>query len=234
MIDIYLLCYNEVQILPFVVNHYRKNLPNSKIIIYDNYSTDGSDQVALDLGCEVRKFDTQNSFNDRIHMELKNNIWKEKSDNDWVFVADMDELIEITEDQLKEENDKGITILKTAGKTFVGPREGFNLEMLTYGIDDGGHSKKSCFKRTEIAEINYAPGAHTANPMGNIIYSEKEYRILHYKWISLQHVMDRHKMYSNRMSIENRQKNWAIQYDWTPEFLTEVYESLLPNLIKIL
>ena len=82
--------------------------------------------------------------------------------------------------------------------------------------------------------MNYSPGAHNANPVGNIKYSENKYRTLHYKWISLEYVMNRHNMYAQRMSQTNKKFGWGIQYYWTNEKLTEVYNSLLPSLIDII
>ena len=88
--------------------------------------------------------------------------------------------------------------------------------------------------RELIQEMNYGPGAHAANPVGDIKYSTNKYKVIHYKWISLECVMNRHNFYAQRMSQNNKQHGWGIQYYWTNERLTEVYKSLLPDLINVL
>jgi glycosyltransferase involved in cell wall biosynthesis len=234
MIDVYLLCFNEEKILPFVIEHYKKYMPNANVIFYDNMSTDNSEKIILDSGYKIRKFDTGNTFDDARHMQLKNNCWKEDSQNNWVLTADLDELPCVTEADLLEEDKTQTSILSFEGFTFVGGTTGCDLSSLKRGIRDGGHDKKHIFNRRLIKEMNYGPGAHTANPAGNVKYSQKKYRTLHYKWISLEYVMNRHNMYAQRISQTNKKNGWGIQYYWTKERLTEVYNSLLPSLIDIL
>lgn len=233
MIDIYLLCFNEEKILQFVIDHYRKYMPNGNIIFYDNMSTDKSVDIMKENGCEIRRFDTGNTFNDQIHIDIKNNCWKESSQNDWVLTADLDELPHVTEEDLQKETKKGTSILSLEGYTLIGGKFGCDLLGLKKGIRDGGHDKKHIFNRKMIKEMNYGPGAHTSVPVGNIVYSEDKYRTIHYKWISLEYVKDRHHFYSNRMSDTNKKNGWGIQYYWTDERLTEIYNSLIPNIIDI-
>lgn len=234
MIDIYLLCFNEEKFLQFAINHYNKYFPTGNIIFYDNMSTDNSEKIILDNGCQIRKFNTNNTFNDQVHMDLKNNCWKENSLNDWVLTADLDELACVTEDQLKEEKLNGTSVFSFEGYTLIGGKTGYDLHGLKKGIRDGGHDKKHIFNRRLIKEINYSPGAHQANPTGNVIHSKNKYKVYHYKWISLEAVTDRHNFYAQRMSDENKKNKWGIQYYWTNEKLTEVYNSLIPNLIDVL
>lgn len=234
MIDIYLLCFNEENFLQFAIDHYKNMFPNGNIIFYDNMSTDNSEKIILNNGCQIRKFDTNNSFNDQVHMDIKNNCWKESSQNEWVLTADLDELVHVTEEDLKKENLNSSSILSFEGYTLVGGRTGYDFLNLKKGIRDGGHDKKHIFNRKLIKEMNYGAGAHAANPIGNVKYSIDKYKVIHYKWISLEAVMNRHNFYAQRMSQTNKKNGWGIQYFWTNEKLTEVYESLLPNLIEVL
>ncbi|MCR5420625.1 MAG: glycosyltransferase family 2 protein [Lachnospiraceae bacterium] len=47
-------CYNESKTIAKVINDYRKVLPEAKIYVYDNNSTDGTDEIARDAGAIVR------------------------------------------------------------------------------------------------------------------------------------------------------------------------------------
>lgn len=47
-------CYNETQSVGKVVRDFRKALPDAKIYVYDNNSTDGTDSIAHEAGAIVR------------------------------------------------------------------------------------------------------------------------------------------------------------------------------------
>jgi len=47
-------CYNEAQTVEKVVNDYKKVLPEAVIYVYDNNSTDGTDEIARKAGAVVR------------------------------------------------------------------------------------------------------------------------------------------------------------------------------------
>lgn len=52
-IVVYTFCYNEIQILPFVEQYWRRFA--SKVVVYDNGSTDGSLEFLSKVPCvEVR------------------------------------------------------------------------------------------------------------------------------------------------------------------------------------
>ncbi len=47
-------CYNEAKTIEKVVKDYKKVLPEATIYVYDNNSTDGTDEIARKAGAEVR------------------------------------------------------------------------------------------------------------------------------------------------------------------------------------
>ena len=47
-------CYNEAKTIKKVINDYKKELPNADIYVYDNNSTDKTDQIAKKAGAIVR------------------------------------------------------------------------------------------------------------------------------------------------------------------------------------
>lgn len=188
-ITIYLLCYNEEVLLPHTLDHYFKRFPRATIMIIDNQSTDRSVEIAKSRGCHVIPWDTGNESNIIKHTELKNNIWKSAL-TDWVIIADMDEWIEITEDQLLKEDSLGYTILHFQGIQMVGKSESLtlddiNLHELKTGYLDKLYNKHVCFKRTAITEINFSRGAHTSAEKGIVKYSKTAYKLKHMNLLGL-------------------------------------------------
>ena len=47
-------CYNEAKTIGKVVRDFRAVLPEATIYVYDNNSTDGTDQIAAEAGATVR------------------------------------------------------------------------------------------------------------------------------------------------------------------------------------
>ncbi len=47
-------CYNESMTIKHVIEDFQKALPEADIYVYDNNSTDGTDQIAKDAGAIVR------------------------------------------------------------------------------------------------------------------------------------------------------------------------------------
>lgn len=190
--DIYIVCHNEEVMISHTIKHYRDRFPKAKIFIYDNYSSDGSVALAKNLGCEVIMWEYNVNTFEHDLTNLKNNIWKQSSG--WVIVCDMDEWLCINEEQLKEEESKGTTILTTEGYNIIADSKSeklddINLELLTRGFYYAIETKKLCFDSRAIKEIKYLPGAHHCSPVGKVIQSAPIYYIKHmdnlglpYKW----------------------------------------------------
>ena len=47
-------CYNEAKTIEKVVKDFQKEMPNADIYVYDNNSTDGTDEIAKNAGAIVR------------------------------------------------------------------------------------------------------------------------------------------------------------------------------------
>jgi glycosyltransferase involved in cell wall biosynthesis len=191
MVDltIYLLCYNEEVLLPHTLKHYSTRFPNATFVIIDNESTDKSVEIAKEFGCEIYNWSTNNIANIIENLKLKDNIWK-SAKTDWILIADMDEWLEITQEQLDLEDSRGITILRSRGVQIVAESDSLllddiDLHSLKNGYYDNNYDKIICFKRSVITDINYTRGAHKANPKGNVVFQKVPYILKHMNFLGL-------------------------------------------------
>lgn len=220
-IEAYILTWNESDIIGLVIKHYQKFC--DKIIILDNYSSDNTCQIAESMGCEVRKFGTQ-FFDDAENMKVKNNCWR-GSQADWVIVCDADEvlLVECDEYDVKIPRTYTCSIIKTYGWQIMSdsmPED--DILEITNGYHFSNYSKNIIFSPKHIQEINYNPGAHKCNPIGNVAWSDETLYLLHYKHIGgLQRTIDRYKAYKKRLSSNNIKNGWGIHYNRSVPSLRE-------------
>lgn len=215
-VEAYLCCWNEKAIMPLVVKHYQKFCDT--IFILDNHSTDGSQELARELGCVVIPFGTK-FFDDEENRTIKNNCWKGSS-ADWVIVADFDEILF---HDGRHAAPIGSTIIKTIGWQIMSDEMPKNdLLEITNGYRFDNYSKNIIFDPKRIKEINYNPGAHRIDPVGDVVYSSEELYVLHYKHIGgVQRTIDRYKEYQPRMSKNNRRMGWGCHYNRTEQSIRE-------------
>jgi glycosyltransferase involved in cell wall biosynthesis len=189
LITIYILCFNEEKILEFTVNAYRNLFPKCKIVIYDNESTDSSVEKAKALNCEVRTFSTGGKMDELKLTEMRNTVWKDAT-TPWIIMCDMDEIVAANQNDLIEEDKKGVTILKMAGYEMYGKSEkndlsNIKIESITSGEKSDLYSKTLCFRQDKIENMNFSPGAHKSNPVAKagseVKFSEKAYTLYHFK-----------------------------------------------------
>jgi len=214
-IHIYLLCYNESIIIGHTIDHYQRRFKNCKITILDNNSTDTSVAIALDKGCEIIYW-SSNGIDDIKYIDFKNNIWKNKDskiDFVWIIVADMDEWLSITDEELEYENNNGTSILSTIGYNIIGESKREDLtDIDLHKIDMGfywpNESKSICFKRSMIQEMNYKIGAHECNPVGNIQYSQKKYIVKHMEPLGIPFLICKYTSRYERTKEKRDQGEW--------------------------
>lgn len=235
-IEAFLVCWNEKDIMPFVVKHFQEFCDT--VYIMDNHSTDGSQELARELGCVVIPFGNQ-FFDDEENRKCKNTCWL-NSKADWVFVSDFDELPIFKEDELTVGTpgnipsylsfyeERGATIFRTRGWQIMSdefPVDSF-LEV-TNGFEFSNYAKSVCFSPKHITATNFNPGAHLCKPEGNVNfykhdYWEPELYVLHYKHIGgVQRTIDRYKEYQPRMSKNNRRKGFGVHYDRSEQSIRE-------------
>ena len=210
-ITIVTMTYNEEFRLPFMLNHYKTRFPECKFIIFDNFSTDNTVKIATENGCKIEQWDSNNKADDNLLTYFKNNAWK-VADTDWVVIIDPDELIDITADQLKIEEEKGTTAIKPEGWNMVNMDESSKLEDIKYAYRHSDYDKVCLFNKKHIQEINYMHGAHRCNPTGHVVYNTEVYKLYHYHYVGLDFILSRYKMTAQRMSEANIKNRWGWHY----------------------
>jgi hypothetical protein len=214
-VNVFMLCYNEELMIEHTIRHYRGLFPQCKITIYDNESTDNSAAIATANGCTVIPYSTGDRIDDAKYLEIKNNCWKTVTDG-WVIMCDMDEWLFITADDLKREQDMGTTMLESRWENVFSDTETMDfLEMYKNQMCIHYDSKYICFRRPQIAEMDYAAGAHTCEPKAaagfEVKYSQKKYLVKHLDFLSKPYYVQKMK---NRWARnqENVKMGWGVHY----------------------
>jgi glycosyltransferase involved in cell wall biosynthesis len=228
-IDVFATCYNEEIILPFFLKHYKKFARN--ITIYDNMSTDGSVNIMNKCGVNVIPFDTGNRFEESKLISIRNTCWK-GSDADWVIICDADEIIyhENIIELLSTINANHIVTEGYEMMSEVLPTtEGQIYEELKLGYFKPDYSKPCLFKPSEIIDINFSPGSHTATPIGNNIVSVNDsgIKLLHYKYLNRDILIKKYEHYKIRQSNEMIRNGWGNYQQWGADVINSQFDSWL-------
>lgn len=217
VIHYYSICWNEERILPYVLDYYSPIC--DKMVFMDNESNDRSVEIIGKYpNTEVRSYSTKGEIRDDIYLEIKNNIWKEsRGKADWVIVCDTDEIL--YHPQLNEKLDglkkQGITIVRPHG--FDMYSESFpdrSLLEITRGIKDNRLLGKCIiFDPNKIEEINYKTGCHKCYPAGELkFYRKDDIKLLHYKCLDIEFLVNRFENFRNRMSNYNLENRFGKHY----------------------
>lgn len=205
-IETYLIAWNEADTIRFTIKHYQEF---SKVILYDNFSDDNTRDIAEEMGCEVRFFGRAGELNDAEYLKVKNRAWK-GSKADLVIMVDADEIL--------EEPKEDATIFKTRGFNIYSydfPKESWHE--IKRGHWDDNYSKLVCFS-PKLQDINYTYGAHTADPKGELRWSQKPLTLFHYRAIGgPERMVARHAQYRKRMSYINKKLGLGSHYNYDDE-----------------
>lgn len=221
IIHYYALCWNEEKMLPFMFDYYKQFV--DRFTLYDNYSDDSSESIILSQpNAHIKKFSMDGEINDYIYQDIKNNCWKQsRGKADYVIVCDTDEFI------YHSDIHQAITQLKCDKYSIVKPY-GYNMYSTNYPVYDSQHlltdqvkrgirvpmfDKCILFDPHAIVEIKYKPGAHECHPWGRVKkYRNEDIKLLHYKNIGLEQLLERNRAYASRLSKENTEKGYGAEY----------------------
>jgi hypothetical protein len=208
-IETFILAWNEERLISYTMRHYSQF---SDVVILSNNTTDNQNKIAKSLGAKVWEFNMPDVIDNQWYIDLKDNIWK-VSLADWVIVVDADEFVY---------HPNIVGILENTQATIFKPQlfnmfsenfpvtQGQIYEEVTDGIEGG--AKVNLFRPKEIKEINYAPGCHSSNPEGNLIWGTEKIKTLHFRNLGKDYIFNRNKIYSVRRCENDKKNGWAIHY----------------------
>jgi len=234
MITVYTITFNEEILIQFMIDHYQSRFPGCHIIIYDNSSTDETVKIAKANGCEVKYYNSNNTLNDALHMKIKNTCWQDAK-TDWVLISDLDELLDINEQSLKNEEITGATIFKAEGWTMVNMEDNIDIKNIKHGYrsnDEISYDKCLLFNKKYIQQINYCMGAHKCNPVGRVQYGNI-YKLYHYRFINPDLEVAKCKLTAQRLSEENKKCGCGTRCLMTEEQIRADFYGRRINISKI-
>lgn len=222
-IELYMIAYNEEEILPFVLDYYSGFC--SKITVFDNWSTDRTREIAEKYG-EVKVFGRAGVLDDQAYLDVKNHCWK-GSKADFVIVCDTDEVLYHPDLVANLQAHPNATIFNTQGFEIFShsiPRE--TLLELTTGVIDNNYSKNIIFS-PKLKEIDFVFGCHVSRPKGLVNYGAFKPVVLHYRSIGGPDRMV--KRYAERsarkkLSAINMRWNLGHHYDTAPNEIKKQWE----------
>lgn len=242
IVHYYALCWNEEKMLPFMFDYYDQFVDH--YTIYDNFSTDNSESIIRShSNAEIEKFSMNGEINDFIYQKIKNNCWKKsRGKADFVVVCDMDEFIyhpRIVE-YLEHCLQKGVSFFRPQGyemysDSFPKYEDGRLLpEIVKKGVKKDAYSKSILFDPHRLVEIDYEPGAHKAHPVGIVnVNTGSVLKLLHYKQLGIDSVLDRIRLYRDRLSKDNEEAQLAGHYLLSESRIQEDFNKDLLNAIEV-
>lgn len=253
-IHLYTLCYNEMDILPFVLDYW-KLLPIEKAVVYDNGSTDGSVEYLKQFDwIEVRHFETKGQ-NDVVQAQIKSAAWKESVGKcDYVIVCDTDEMIysPFLEEELKKMKEGGYNVMGTPWYALCfDERPTYDPNTL---LHKQGHKfykqyinhvhkwshlgKFMLFDPNKIIDMRYSVGCHISNPFPEIkLYETDKVIAIHInKGFSEDYFVERRKKMGANLSDVNKMGGMCVEYNYPEKQTRQEYrkyqsESVDVNLI---
>lgn len=232
LLHVFVCTWNEEKIILDFIKWYQNRVPNCKITVFDNYSTDRTTQIALDNGCEVRFFNSGDEMDEQTLVNIRNNCWKESTAK-WCLVVDADELVDVNTEFLK--TDVSGNIFKCIGYEMFGTEDD-NINTLVYGCHSVGYCKPVLF-RNWFKEINFAPGSHSCDPQikspFGIIWDSTSVNLYHTKWRSWTNGIERAHLLAKRRSEHSKSMGWNIHYEFDDSVHKEYYDNGIKNRIRV-
>ncbi len=232
-VEAFIIAWNRADTIHLTLKHYLSFC--EKVTLYDNFSTDRTSEIARAMGVDVKWFGRVGQLNDQHYLDVKNNCWKD-SKADWVIVVDDDEIIWHPDliEELQQAKNAQATIFKPKGfNVFSNLMPSHDWVELKRGVFDDNMDKMCVFDPQKITEIDYVFGCHEARPKGIVRQVDKLF-LLHYRAVGgVQRLIDRHRLYAERMSPLNMKWRLGFQYLEEEQKKREWFQNGLANSVTL-
>jgi len=238
-VEIHLLCHNEATLLPHTLAHYRRYIPGARIIVHDNESTDGSPELAAELGAEVRPFTSEGIMNEFLLTNMRNQVWQRPNPpTTWIIMADADEWLCVSAEDLAAETHQGTTLLDIAGYNVVGQSQAadlsdIDLQDLRFGVPWPQECKNICFRIPDVVAMNYTYGAHQCQPEGYVVKSTRTYTLRHMCWMGLPYIQKKTRRRYERAKLLIDQYGINAHYSQTDKQVRDEYMRALDTAVEL-
>jgi hypothetical protein len=111
-----------------------------------------------------------------------------------------------------------------------------NLDDITqvqYGLPAVQYDKIVCFNKKYITEIKYGAGCHDAQPQGAVIFSNVNAPLYHMKFMNVDMLVEKYRVYASRLSDENKQMRWGYHYEQAEQDIRDSYHNWAKIVKKI-
>ena len=194
--------------MPYWLRHYTQFV--DKIIVYDDNSDDGSKELMLDAGVEVRAC-PWSGIDDIIYPLFASNQYKEaRQQADWVIWVDGDEFIyhPNIRSRLEQLTRSGVTVPHTQGYNMFsdGPPTGSGqiYDEIKNGVADHRYSKPVVINPD--VDLVWEPGRHNAYFVSakRDDDGKEPLKLLHYRWFGRDEFIHRNDQIWKNMTAQNR------------------------------
>ena len=204
-IHVYTICRNEAFMMPFFLRHYETFA--DQIYVIDDDSDDGTREIvnqcekAMLIDLDTHGLD--DAYMAELYSLAPQRISKGKAD--WVICVDADEFLYGKTDEIGTMTDIDVVIpegWQMLSETLPSG-DGQIYDEIREGIKDQMIDKPVLWKPT--VELKYTEGRHRCVPQGNPRFAAtKDLKLLHYRFLSKEYVLERHARNWQRMSDRNK------------------------------
>jgi hypothetical protein len=219
----YLYCYNEEKLLPYVLNHY--NTISDLIYVYDNGSTDSSDEIYKRYDkIKVIKYFTD-TFDELDFVKRKSNDYKQsRGVANWVAICDVDEIIDHPQlkNFLNKYTENNITMADLNAQWLVGtdwgnPEKDTIFQIMKFRSCKEPHNGKAQLISPNI-DIEYGPGCHTFK-CNKYLKSKKEIYTFHCQMYDSDYIFKRNQTFAKRKSERTKKFGYDFHWGWNKDQL---------------
>ena len=226
-VEIFVPVRNEEKFLKYFHDFYQSRLSNVAFTLLDMGSVDSTVDIANNLGMNI-VIRPEQFFSDRTNFEFKSTWWR-NSKADFVIIQDLDELLDI-DDEFLISNE--FSCIQAEAWDMVG--EGQPFGEITKAVRLPFYDKCLMFKVSDFFELEFSPGAHQvawASNIPNPVFLSRP--MYHFNRLSLDHVLQKYESRRTRLSEENIESGWGVQYLLSEAEIREEYAGTLDTAIHI-